>query len=260
MKELVAITIPIYKEAITDIESLSLVQCLKILHSHPIVFFAPQSLNTKFYQSFCEGKANFTIERFDNKYFQNIGGYNRLMLSALFYKRFLNYKFILLYQLDAYVFKDELIYWCNQNYDFIGAPHPTRKNQKGEMQFLKNYSKVLAYVGKIFKTRRRISNVGNGGLSLRKTRSFYLLLTLLKSKAAHSTHNEDGFFEYWGNLFYPFFRLPDDETALRFSIETSPKKSLEKLNNILPFGCHAFEKHGFETWKPLIRDDNKNNY
>jgi hypothetical protein len=257
VKQLVSVTIPIYKETVTDTELLSLSQCLKVLHHHPIIFFAPQLLNTKFYESFCEGNVNFSVERFDNKYFQNVDGYNRLMLSAHFYERFLNYKFILVYQLDAYVFKDDLICWCKQNYDFIGAPHPPRKNQKGEMQFLKNYSKVLAYIGKIFKIRHKISNVGNGGFSLRKTRSFYLLLKLLKTKAAHSIQNEDGFFEYWGNLFYPFFRLPDDETALRFSIETSPKESLEKLNNILPFGCHAFEKYGFETWKPFMLNENE---
>jgi hypothetical protein len=44
------------------------------------------------------------------------------MLSIDFYKRFRDYKFILIYQLDAYVFRDELEYWCEQDYDFIGAP------------------------------------------------------------------------------------------------------------------------------------------
>ena len=29
---------------------------------------------------------------------------------------------MLIYQLDAFVFQDDLAYWCQQNYDYIGAP------------------------------------------------------------------------------------------------------------------------------------------
>jgi len=252
MKELVAVTIPIYNEFIGDTELLSLTRCLNILSNYPIIFFAPQSLNVHHYKNLCSEKVNFRVERFDDEYFKGIAGYNKLMLSTHFYKRFLNYKFILIYQPDAFVFKDDLLYWCNQNYDFIGAPHVTYNNLAGEMQFLKSYKKLLAFLKKVFNVDHKVSNVGNGGLSLRKTRSFYLLLKVLKNKASQWRLNEDAFFKYWGNLFYPFFKLPTDEKALQFSIETSPKESLEKLNNSLPFGCHAFEKYDWETWKPYI--------
>jgi hypothetical protein len=251
MKEPVAVVIPIYKEIITDMELLSLTQCLKILHPYKLIFCAAESLNTKFYETFCKGKIHFSIERFENQYFKDIDGYNKLMLSTSYYKRFLNYKFILIYQLDAFVFKDDLLYWCNQNYDFIGAPHSSYNNDPGEMQFLKNYKKLL----KLSKLNHEVSNVGNGGFSLRKTRSFYFLLKILKSKVQKSgSWNEDGFIEYWGNLFYPFFKLPTDEIALNFSIETSPKELLKKTSNTLPFGCHAFEKYDWEIWKPYILD------
>ncbi len=29
---------------------------------------------------------------------------------------------MLIYQLDAYVFKGEWLFWANQEYDYIGAP------------------------------------------------------------------------------------------------------------------------------------------
>jgi hypothetical protein len=35
-------------------------------------------------------------------------------LSASFYERFLDTKYILIYQLDAFVFKDELQEWCDK--------------------------------------------------------------------------------------------------------------------------------------------------
>ncbi len=43
------------------------------------------------------------------------------MMDNTFYKQFLNYEYILIYQLDAFVFKDELNY-CSQGIDYVGAP------------------------------------------------------------------------------------------------------------------------------------------
>lgn len=252
MKSLVAVTIPIYKEKIDQKEIIALKQCIKTLKQHVIIFFAPLSLNLTNYKKMCENEIDFKVVLFEDHYFENIAGYNNLMLSTHFYKNFLDYKFILIYQLDAFVFKDELLYWCQQNYDFIGAPNTPFKNIKGEFQFLKNYNRFLNFLNKVFKINHQISNVGNGGFSLRKTRSCYLLLKLLKNKAHTWNNNEDAFFRYWGNLLHPLFRLSTDKKALKFSIETSPKESLRSLNNILPFGCHAFDKYDWETWKPYI--------
>ena len=249
----VAIIIPIYKPQLNPNELLSLKQCLRILKKYPIIFIGPKELDTTIYQEACRDYTPFKLQAFDDSYFNGIAGYNKLMLSPAFYKTFLPYKYILIYQLDAYVFKDELEYWCNQNYDFIGAPQPPHENQPNKMQFLKGYAKLIPIANKLFKTHHKISNVGNGGFSLRKTRTCYWLLRLLKSKAdAWMPYNEDGFFKYWGHLLYPVFRLPTDETALRFSIEQTPAQSLKKLNGELPFGCHAFEKHELGTWQSII--------
>ncbi|WP_184544972.1 DUF5672 family protein [Mucilaginibacter sp. FT3.2] len=255
--KLVAVIIPIYKQKPDANELLSLKQCLTILKNYPIIFIAPDKLNAAAYKEACEG-APFKLVTFSDFYFDNLAGYNQLMLSPDFYKTFIDYKFILIYQLDAYVFKDELNYWCSQNYDFIGAPHIPHENQENEMQFLKGYSKFINRVNSIFKTKHKVSNVGNGGFSLRKTQTCYLLLKILKGKVKiWGPNNEDGFFKYWGNLFYPFFKLPTDELAIRFSIEESPALSLKKLNGELPFGCHAFEKYEWATWEPLIFNNNR---
>lgn len=44
------------------------------------------------------------------------------MLTKEFYLRFRQWEYLLIYQLDAYVFQDELMDWCNKGYDYIGAP------------------------------------------------------------------------------------------------------------------------------------------
>jgi hypothetical protein len=253
---LVAVVIPIYKDQPNKDELSSLKQCLKILKNYPILFIGPNRLNTSKYELLCRDHISFEMKGFEDIYFKDIEGYNKLMLSPNFYRSFLEYKYILIYQLDAYVFKDTLDYWCRQNYDFIGAPHLPHQNQANEIQFLKGYASVIQWVNRIFHTDHQISNVGNGGLSLRKTKTFYWLLKILKSQVSKwGINNEDGFFKYWGNLLYPFFKLPTDEIALHFSIEITPTESLKQLGNVLPFGCHAFEKHGPDIWKQFIYDE-----
>lgn len=251
--KLVTVIIPIYKPKPNVDEVISLKQCLKVLENYSIIFIGPENLNTKAYENICNDHITFKLIVFESFYFKDIAGYNKLMLSPDFYKKFLDYKYILIYQLDAYVFKDELVYWCRQNYDFIGAPNIPHENLPNEMQFLKGYLKFIKIFNALFKTKHQISNVGNGGFSLRKTKTCYYLLHLLKKQiSSWGDHNEDGFFKYWGNLLYPLFRLPSDEIALAFSIEHSPRESLTKLGNGLPFGCHAFKRYGWETWEPFI--------
>lgn len=252
--KLVAVVIPVYKAAANYNEQLSLLQCLKVLKDYPIIFIAPEKLDMGFYMALCTANdVKGEVKRFDDHFFSGIAGYNRLMLSTGFYKAFLAYKFILIHQLDAYVFRDELRYWCGRGFGFIGAPHVPHRNEEGEMQFLKGFSRLLALGNRIFRTKWKITHVGNGGLSLRKTAACYRLLRLLPSKVkAWGTNNEDGFFKYWGNLLRVWFRLPDEDTALHFSVEQFPKEALKKMNKELPFGCHAFGKYDPAAWSAYI--------
>ena len=253
MKNTVAVVIPVYKARPNHTELVSIKQCLGILKKYPIIFFGPDSVDTGAYAALCDGNMPFKFKSFENRYFESIAGYNRLMLSPHFYHAFNNYSYILVHQPDAYVFKDELDYWCRQGYDFIGAPHPAHQNKAGEMQFLKGYTRFISRVNHFFGTEHRISNVGNGGFSLRNTAKCMWLLKLLRSKKMKwRDNNEDGFFKYWGNLLHPLFRLPPDDVALRFAIEQSPTESLKKLNGQLPFGCHAFEKYEPEVWQRYL--------
>lgn len=248
----VVIIIPVFKKALSRTEILSLENCISVLGEFPIALVAPYDLNIEYYIEIFAGRA-FTVERFENLFFTNIGGYNKLMLNPKFYKRFLPYRFLLIHQLDAFIFKNELDYWCSLNYDYIGAPTPPHFNKSNEIQFLAGYSRFLTILNRVFGSELRVSNVGNGGLSLRKTKSCYWLLFFLKSRIQKwGSNNEDGFFKYWGNILNPLFRLPPDSLAYRFSIETEPSKNLGRLNGALPFGCHAFERYEPKKWKTFI--------
>ena len=117
--ELVKVIIPIYKNTFTATEKRSLMQAYDILKAYPLVVIKPESLDLS------ELQAEFprlTFTSFDDAYFKGISGYNRLMLASGFYERFLDSTYILIYQLDAFVFRDELKEWCSKGYDYIGAP------------------------------------------------------------------------------------------------------------------------------------------
>ena len=87
------------------------------------------------------------IETFDARYFDGLHGYNRLMLLPAFYVRFADAEYMLIYQLDVYVFRDELDAWCDRGYDYVGAP--------------------LFALRHVMDTARD-AVVGNGGCSLRR--------------------------------------------------------------------------------------------
>ncbi|MBO7213161.1 MAG: hypothetical protein J6U99_01215, partial [Rikenellaceae bacterium] len=109
----VVVVIPTYRNELSEWEKLSLEQCVKVLSkNHHIKIVAPEGIDSHGLQ----------VERFDSKFFDGLAGYNKLMLAAEFYDRFSDYDYILIYQLDGWVFRDRLNEWCSQGWDYIGAP------------------------------------------------------------------------------------------------------------------------------------------
>lgn len=163
-----AIVIPIYKQSLSSNEIYSVKQCLTIFNNHPVVFVHPKSLNLKWYHDFLKNYSNpICFEAFNTNYFKSTVSYNKLMLSLSFYCRLKRFEYILIYQTDCFVFRDELEYWCNKGYDFIGSPLFNEKSyNNGQFE---------------------ICGIGNGGFSLRKVRSFIRVLTSMKKTETFST-------------------------------------------------------------------------
>ena len=261
----VSIVIPIYKEKPTNWEIASFKQVLKVLSRYDIFIYTHRGLNLSIYNQIAKSlNKGFCIEYFDKEFFSSISGYNRLCLTVDFYKRVSLYEYLLIYQLDAWVFRDELEYWCNKGYDYIGAPFTPPWGIKKWL-------------------------VGNGGFSLRRT-SFHIRLlsykyplsffidfkhgvgglvkSIIKSFGICNTvswwvnykykqFNEDWLISnIFGNisnksLFHP--QMPTVNEAATFSIECSPSYFYNICGHKLPFGCHAFEKYEFDTfWKKHI--------
>jgi hypothetical protein len=261
-----AIIIPLYKKQPSFLDIISIRQCLKVLAKHTIIVIKPKNLSLDDYPfEFNQ------IVSFDDWYFSGIEGYNSLMLSAEFYNKFLKYKYILIHQTDALVFKDELTYWCNKGYDYIGAPwlRPTKYSDK-----IKEFKdKFLRHIyiksnklqpNSIFPHPLQMENsVGNGGFSLRNTRKFFNICNthkaLIKYYNSIPVHyfNEDAFWGIEVNRKKKQLNIPHYKVAVRFSIENATDIAFNLTKGKLPFGCHAFDNH-LNFWRPILKENGIN--
>lgn len=225
------------------------------------VFIAPQSF--QFDATYSELLQSLEVVRFGDSFFKGIDGYNRLMLSESFYEKFSDYEYMLIHQLDAYIFKAELAYWCSLGYDYIGAPWYKANRIKADI----DRSWKIKNIPFIYSSQKRearrawllIDEVGNGGFSLRKIETFKTVLAkvapnVISKYLENSSHvyNEDVFWAIEASKYKCNYKKPKFEEALRFSIEMDPSACFELLGKELPFGCHAFNRFGTDFWRQFI--------
>ncbi len=233
-----AIVVPVYRTGLSPLEQLCLLRLRHFLPSDAYLA-APKGLCLDAYLSLWP---ELQVKVFDPAYFASVKTYNKLMLDPRFYESFAGgYEWMLIHQLDAFLFHGDLESFCEMPFDYFGAPwlpaqlvHPFI--QKG-------------YLLKLLGTR---VSVGNGGLSLRRLEPTLELLTSSFAKPQCWTANEDGFFAYWGLKSRKFRSCPLD-VAARFAFEAQPEALLALNGNTLPFGCHGLPKYSQRFYAKLMR-------
>lgn len=248
----VTIVIPIYKPEPSELEKISLAQTLAVLSKHPITFMAPTDLDTSWYEKYCAGKAQVFVERFA---WQGWQAYSDLMMSPAFYQRFLAYDYMLICQLDAFVFRDELARWCALGYDYIGA-----------VIYNQGYDKPKTFLRSLFGYNFP-DYVGAGGFCLKRNSSFYRMTTKYKrytdliiwfNQVRKRIFLDDIFIA----LHYPkldsSFKIAPKELAQQFGADYNNGDAAKlpftnRDNKTMPFGVHAWIQYQPEYWKPVIR-------
>jgi len=228
----------VYRTELSPLEQLSLLR-LRHLFSVDVYLAAPQGLCLDAYLNLWP---ELQVKFFDSAYFASVKTYNKLMLELRFYETFVSaYEWMLIHQLDAFLFHGDLESFCAMPFDYFGAPwvpaqwvHP--KISSG-------------YFLKLFGTR---VSVGNGGLSLRRLEPTISLLKAEAGSAAGWPVNEDAFFGYWG-MRSPVFRSCPLEIAARFSFEANPGVLFEMTGRDVPFGCHGLPKYHQAFYAKLMR-------
>lgn len=265
----IAVVIPLYKALMTEDEQLSFRQCLRVLSRYPIVLATHAGVDLSIYRKEAEvDHVPLSVEFFDPLFFDGIAGYNRLMLNKSFYARFRRYRYMLVYQLDAFVFEDSLLEWAQKGFDYIGAPWgkeyeaPVESDMKYWMVGNGGLSlrRVDAMIGVLGKSRvlrygQLRSKYGKGmksfAISVLKSVGYNNSMTYWIEK--RRTLNEDAFLmnelDSWGI----HLSRPTPLEASVFSFEQSPEVLYRLIGNKLPFACHAWRKYSYESfWRQHI--------
>lgn len=250
MSKKCVVVFPLYRTP-SSLELSFLENGLKRTAGNKQVIVAPEGLQIDI--SFGELR-QLEVKRFAKHYFENISGYNQLLLSKAFYTTFALFDYILIHQADVYLFKNELNIWCEKNYDYVGAPwfRPDKLDKGSFYKALERF-KLLFKKNKVYGDR--YNKVGNGGLSLRKVSSAIKVLSTAPQnlldkyrKSEGEAFNEDIFWSLEAPEILKGYAIPDWREALHFSIEFYPEIAFQYLNEPLPFGCHAPLKHQPEFW------------
>jgi len=241
----VAVLIPVHRQRLESHEAMALEQCFRILGRHPIIAIAPASLEF----DYLKGRAE--VITFDPGHFTSAKSFSKLQLTGEFYGTFSRYRHILMYQLDAFVFRDELLHWCSQDFDYVGAPW-LNAGFPVSFQLRQSFPWWL-------KVRWRLGldrggRVGNGGFSLRKVSTCAAVLRRLAKFAAQWPYNQDIFWAVAAPNFCPRFKIPSVEKALEFAFEVDPRECFLRNGSRLPFGCHAWMKYDTDFWRGIFRE------
>lgn len=260
----VCIVVPCYRAALRPFEDVALRQCTSVLGAYDTFFVKPESLDLT---SVSAHYGIQWVESFADRYFAGVAGYNQLMLADEFYARFAQYDYLLIYQLDAFVFRDELRAWCDAGYDYIGAPWlpdgrpvPTRGQAiyARLRQLAYRWANVIDPAAQGAHKGQYMYAVGNGGLSLRRISKMRAVLKALPTKVEEygridgKVHHEDMFFSIEANRYLPRVKVPSFREAAGFAWEQQPAVARALNNGQLPFGCHGWNKLHADEWRPVF--------
>ena len=229
-----AIATPVYQETLQVCE---LMRLSITIHNNPVadhIFFCPNDLNT---ESLEKVFPNSQWLRIPNHHFESIQTYSELMLSSSFYMNFIDYEYLVISQLDSIVTR-ELSHDVFKHYDYVGAAWESAifAFSIGNRLFLNS--------GRHKFLPNRSFSVGNGGLSIRKTKALIKITKRLENPVlkfiglgTNKGLNEDVIISYYANKHG--FSVPDRTAASTIFIEKYQQQPFDAWS---VYGYHAIEK------------------
>jgi hypothetical protein len=206
MKELVSVVIPILNPEINPTEEKILHHSLQTLEKYPLIFVTFQGADLSIVR---EHNENIDVIYFPKKYFQSRDHLAALFLTEEFYERFNWCDFMLVHELNSWIVRDELYYWCKQGYDYLRAAPVLSEALKGKDQIIKRLSGFSAEEKILFG-----QGYQDNGLYLCRIERMVNTLKAKKREAYqyrhddHLQHAEAVFWDLEPNRFWPYLRKP----------------------------------------------------
>ena len=227
------IIIPIYKTNLEFRRFVTIANTYNLYKDkYDIYFICGKSLDISKYKLFFP---NIPYKFYNDNYFRGQDEYSELMLSSFFYEEYINYKYILIAQDDAYITNRlNLEYFLNKKYDYIGAlsniPYDLNID---DLMYAYNNNLTLGD----FNKQHNYHLFMNGGLSLRKTDVLY---NVLKNHKDVGVEWEDdvicNILNENNNLYNTI--LVKDIIYFGYEDYDHITFNIYKSNNIVPFGIH----------------------
>lgn len=233
------VVIPTHTTKLNPFERVGMAQGFRLLADYSIMLVIPEGTPIG---DFAPWQQQLQVIYQDPENFTSNHAYNLMLLKPEFYRLFAAYDYMLIYQTDVFIFRNELDYWLRRGFDYIGAPWSPERNYS----FF--YPRLMW----------RRSCGGNGGFSLRRVQPMVRLLERhpralqdLLNKCGPLVHEDIWWSLYAPNLSWRY-KIADKKTSERFSVEVDPQEAYKRNGNRLPFGCHAWQKFQPEFWLPHV--------
>jgi Protein of unknown function (DUF5672) len=268
--KLVAVVVPLSKRrTLTPDEQISLRHAAHYFSRYDKYLVAPGAVAFE--------HPGFQLKLFAGKFFGSAAAHARLVTAPLFYETFADYKYILLYHLDSLVLSDQLEQWCQTDLDYIGPPwincpdSPWVKRERvGNSGFA--LMKIQSFLNVLYSPRPTVdpnqywqeyyASKPKYIQYMNLPKRFLKRLFIFNSSRFHMFRwlqhrtEADIFWSDEAVHYYPDFKIADVATGLRFAFEVSPRLCLERNQQQLPFGCHAWPRYDRAFWEPyLLQED-----
>lgn len=237
------IIIPVYNKIPKKTEIASLKQFAKIYNwEYDVRLIHPNSFSyddVKQYINILNAPEDVYLQfkDYDCKYFESQYSYSQLLKSNSFYNDYKDYDYMLIMQTDVWVLDLEKIgKWVDMNFDYVGAPIISNKRDWPSAPCC-----------------------GNGGLSLRKIKSF---IKYTSDEELVNKLNENPTYEKYEDVFFcqgisqhMCIDMPIWEECSNFAWDMNPDILWKiKLRTLPDIGIHAWPKN-IPFWKTIIKFD-----
>lgn len=265
-----AVVVPMYRRSLSSDEEISCRHLLHYLDTYDRYLVSPQGLDIAL--------NGFDMKRFSDDFFHSTATYSALLLSPEFYQAFAKYEYILIYQPDCLVFSDQLQEWCSKDLDYVGAPwfnadgadfvsDAAVGNGGFSLRRVESFLRVIdspgfaaeldKYTDAFWAAKPWPVQLVRMPYRLRRRLGLFLptkrdMLSKTGQVPAGERLNEDCFWSFKAEKYWPDFKIASVADGLRFSFEMAPRRCLERTGGRLPFGCHAWAKYDREFWEPFL--------
>lgn len=236
MKELVTVVIPILDTTLSPLEEMALHHSIEVLRKHTVIFVSAAGTDLSIVKEYLN---DFDVINFPDQYFKSRNDFGQLLMMEDFFERFNWASYLLVHELNSWIVKDELTYWCNQGYDFLKAA-PVFESKEKESSLSNTFSRIKG-LSELQKRELGDAYFENGfGL-------YYIeaMSNVLKSKKKlayqyrhdQSLNNADAvFWEVEPNRFIPKLRKPTRVVQQYFARHINSIENLSALKREqLPF-------------------------